>query len=44
MLRREGAMRRDVNINVFQPGGIIDHVQNQATFSVSSSKLPDWKR
>jgi aspartate carbamoyltransferase regulatory subunit len=37
MLRRESAVRRDVDINVFQPGGIVDHVQDQAAFDVSST-------
>jgi hypothetical protein len=37
MLRREGSMRRDVDINVFQPGGIVDHVQNQTAFDISQT-------
>jgi hypothetical protein len=35
MLRRKCVVRWDVNVNVFEPCGIIDHVKDEAAFHIS---------
>ena len=35
MLRGKGVMRWDVNVNIFEPRGIVDHVKDKTAFHIN---------